>query len=117
MARKKETTAEAVKNESTKSNTESKAKKSDVPAQTSTAEEANSVQANTQAQPNRTATVDLHPQYSALNIREKPNGEIVGTLKNGVQVTVHRVDNAGGGETWAQIGENQFVNMAFLKTE
>lgn len=117
MARKKETTAEAVKKENTKSNTKSKAKKSDAPAQMPTAEESHSVQANTQTQPNRTATVDLPPQYSALNIREKPNGEIVGTLKNGVQVTVHRVDNADSGETWAQIGENQFVNMAFLKTE
>ena len=117
MARKKETTAEAVKTDNTKSNTESKAKKSDAPTQTPTAEKSNSVQANTKTQSNRTAAVDLPPQYSALNIREKPNGEIVGTLKNGVQVTVHRVDNAGSGETWAQIGENQFVNMAFLKTE
>lgn len=117
MARKKETTAEAVKKEITKSNARNEAEKSEVPAQTSVTEDANSAQENTPTQQNWTATVDLPPQYSALNVREEPNGKIVGTLKNGVRVTMYRVDNTDSGETWAQIGDKQFVNMAFLKTE
>lgn len=63
-----------------------------------------------------TATVTLPPQYGALNIREEPNGKIVGTLKNGQPVKV--LDTVQhNGESWAKISEKQFVNMAFLKTE
>lgn len=115
MARKKETTAEAVKKESAKSKTESKAEKSDMSIQTPVAEESNSVQENTQTQQNWTATVDLPPQYSALNVREKPNGKIVGKLKNGVQVTIYKLLESIDGETWVRIGDRQFVNMKFLK--
>lgn len=117
MARKKETTAEAVKKENTKSKARNEAEKSDVSAQISVTEESNSVQENTSTQQNWTATVDLPPQYSALNIREEPNGKIVGTLKNGVQVTMYKLLEPIDGETWVKIGDKQFVNMEFLKTE
>ena len=115
MARKKETTAEAVETKRTKAKETGEAEKSTAPAQTPETEESNSVQENAKA--NWTATVDLPPQYSALNIREKPNGKIIGTLKNGAQVTMYKLLDPIDGETWAQIGEKQFVNMKFLKTE
>ncbi len=115
MARKKETTAEAVKTKSTKAEEASEAEKSTASTQTPKTEVSNSVQENAKA--NWTATVDLPPQYSALNIREEPNGKIVGALKDGVQVTYYGETKLENGETWAQIGEKQFVNMKFLKTE
>lgn len=115
MARKKETTAEAVKTKSTKAKEASEAEKSTASAQTPITAESNSVQENAKA--NWTATVDLPPQYSALNIREEPNGKIIGTLKNGAQVTMYKLLEPIDGETWVRIGEKQFVNMKFLKTE
>ena len=96
MARKKETTAEAVEQKTEKSNT---------------------IQENDQPQTVFIATVALPPQYSALNIREEPNGKIVGTLKDGARVTYYGNIELDNGETWAQISDRQFVNMAFLKTK
>lgn len=115
MARKKETTAEAVKTKSTKAKEASEAEKSTAAVQPPVTAESNSVQEN--AQTNWTATVNLPPQYSALNIREEPNGKIIGTLKNGAQVTMYKLLEPIDGETWVRIGEKQFVNMEFLKTE
>ncbi len=75
------------------------------------------VQENSTPQDIFIATVDLPPQYTALNVREEPNGKIVGTLKNGATVTFYGGIESDNGECWAQISDKQFVNMAFLKTE
>lgn len=116
MARKKETTAEAVKKESEKAKKTNEAEQGASVSITDTSE-LNTVQENTQSQNLFTATVALPPQYSALNVREEPNGKIVGTLKDGTQVAHYGEIKLDNGETWAQISDKQFVNMEFLKTE
>lgn len=73
-------------------------------------------QANTEPKKATTAIVSLPPQYGALNVRNKPNGQIVGTLANGKSIEV--LDTVQhNGEHWVQIGETRYVNAAFLKTE
>lgn len=52
-----------------------------------------------------------------MNIREEPNGKIVGTLKDGAQVTHYGEIRLDNGETWVQINDKRFVNMEFLKTK
>lgn len=116
MARKTTSAAEAVKK---KSEGTKKVNKAEQGASVSTTDtvESNIVQENTQSQNIFVATVALPPQYNALNIREEPNGKIVGTLKDGAQVTHYGEIKLDNGETWAQISGKQFVNMEFLKTE
>lgn len=63
------------------------------------------------------AEAPFRKQYGALNIWEEPNGKIVGTLKDGAQVTHYGKIELDNGEMWAQIGNKQFVNMAFLQTK
>ncbi len=77
----------------------------------------NTVQESSTPQDIFIATVDLPPQYTDLNIREEPNGKIVGTLKNGATITFYGSIGLDNGETWAQISDKQFVNIAFLKIE
>lgn len=116
MARKTTSTAEAVKKKSEGTKKVNEAERGASVSITDTAE-LNTVQENTQSQNLFTATVALPPQYSALNVREEPNGKIVGTLKDGAQVTHYGEIKLDNGETWAQISDKQFVNMEFLKTE
>lgn len=116
MARKTTSAAEAVKKESKKSKQTNEAAQGTSDSTPDTVE-SNRAQENAQSQNIFIATIDLPPQYSALNIREEPNGKIVGTLKNGAQVTHYGEIKLDNGETWVQIGDKQFVNMAFLKTE
>lgn len=42
------------------------------------------------------------PTNSSLNVRDKPNGEVVGTLKNGTVVAIGVTDGSEG-EEWARI--------------
>ncbi len=44
------------------------------------------------------------PTGTPLNIRSSPNGEIVGTLRNGASVTIQTVAYDGQGRPWAYIG-------------
>ena len=116
MARKTTSTAEAVKKELKKSKQTNEAAQGTSASTTDTVE-SNTVQGNAQSRNIFVATVSLPPQYSALNIREEPNGKIVGTLKDGAQVTHYGEIRLDNGETWVQISDKQFVNMEFLKTK
>ena len=116
MARKTTSTAEAVKKESKKSKQTNEAAQGASDSAPNTVE-SNTAQENTQSQNIFVATVALPSQYNALNIREKPNGKIVGALKDGAQVTHYGEIKLDNGETWVQISDKQFVNMEFLKTE
>lgn len=116
MARKTTSTAEAVKKKSEKARKTNEAAQGASDSAPNTVE-SNIVQENTQSQNIFVATVALPPQYNALNIREEPNGKIVGTLKNGARVTHYGEIKLDNGETWVQISDKQFVNAAFMKTE
>ena len=61
-----------------------------------------------------TATVIVPSEYAALNVRDEPNGKIVGELKDGCTVNVLDIVTVND-ERWAQIGEKQFVNRFYLK--
>lgn len=116
MARKTTSAAEAVKKKSEGTKKVSEAEQGTSVSITDTVE-SNTAQENAQSQNIFVATVVLPPQYSALNIREEPNGKIVGTLKDGAQVTHYGEIKLDNGETWAQISDKQFVNMEFLKND
>lgn len=116
MARKTTSNASTVKKESEKAKKTNEAAQG-TSASTSDTIESNTVQENAQSQNIFVATVALPPQYNALNIREEPNGKIVGTLKDGAQVTHYGEIKLDNGETWVQISGKQFVNATFLKTK
>lgn len=48
---------------------------------------------------------------TSLNIRNTPNGNRVGRLKNGTEVTVYETKGV-----WARIGENRWVSVAYLSS-
>lgn len=48
---------------------------------------------------------------TSLNIRNTPNGNRVGNLKNGTEVTVYETKGV-----WARIGENRWVSVAYLSS-
>lgn len=48
---------------------------------------------------------------TSLNIRNTPNGNRVGRLKNGTEVTVYKTKGV-----WARIGENRWVSVAYLSS-
>ena len=56
------------------------------------------------------ATVTLPVGYTTLNVRETPDGKVVGTLPNGEAVKVQLVENG-----WAQLSARRFVKSEFLK--
>lgn len=48
---------------------------------------------------------------TSLNIRNTPNGNRVGRLKNGTEVTVYETNGV-----WARIGESKWVSVAYLSS-
>ncbi len=44
------------------------------------------------------------PTGTPLNIRSAPNGEVVGTLRNGVAVSIRTITYDNQGRAWADIG-------------
>lgn len=48
---------------------------------------------------------------TSLNVRTAPNGNRVGSLKNGTEVTVYETKGV-----WARIGENRWVSVAYLSS-
>lgn len=66
------------------------------------------------------AVVDLPKGYTELNVREKPNGKILRTLKRGARVEVVGVEPAkyDAGADWSILHEDGgFVKTEFLKFE
>ncbi|MEB3280632.1 MAG: SH3 domain-containing protein [Lyngbya sp.] len=49
-----------------------------------------------------------------LNVRSRPNGEIIDTLANGTKVTVTGSPVKAGNWNWVSIGQNRWVAMEFL---
>ncbi|MGK7940755.1 MAG: SH3 domain-containing protein [Crocosphaera sp.] len=47
------------------------------------------------------------PTGTPLNVRETPNGRIVGTLRNGVEVYIIRIDYDSKGRPWALVGRSR----------
>ena len=43
------------------------------------------------------------PTGTPLNVRQTPNGRIVGTLKNGREVYIEEVSNDDKGKPWARV--------------
>jgi hypothetical protein len=52
----------------------------------------------------QSACIVTDPTGTPLNIRSFPNGEIVGTLRNGTSVAVQNIAYDGQGRPWAYIG-------------
>jgi uncharacterized protein YraI len=50
------------------------------------------------------ACIVTDPTGTPLNIRAAPNGEIIGTLRNGVSVTISGTVYDSRGRLWANIG-------------
>jgi len=50
------------------------------------------------------ACIVTDPTGTPLNIRSAPNGEIIGTLRNGASVTIRATSYDGQGRLWAYIG-------------
>ncbi|MGK7879928.1 MAG: SH3 domain-containing protein [Crocosphaera sp.] len=46
------------------------------------------------------------PTGTPLNVRETPNGRIVGTLKNGVEVYIIKINYDSQGRPWALVGRS-----------
>jgi hypothetical protein len=46
----------------------------------------------------------IDPTGTPLNIRSTPNGQIIGTLRNGVSVAIQGTAYDSGGRLWANIG-------------
>ncbi len=46
------------------------------------------------------------PTGTPLNVRETPNGRIVGTLRNGVEVYIVKIDYDSQGRPWALVGRS-----------
>lgn len=66
------------------------------------------------------AVVDLPKGYTELNVREKPNGKILRTLKRGARVEVVGAEPVkdDAGADWSIIHEDGgFVKTEFLKFE
>ena len=66
------------------------------------------------------AVVDLPKGYTELNVREKPNGKILRTLKRGARVEVVGVEPAkdDAGADWSILSaDGGFVKTEFLKFE
>jgi hypothetical protein len=43
------------------------------------------------------------PTGTPLNVRESPNGKIIGTLANGTFVTIVEAKNAANGKPWVKV--------------
>lgn len=68
------------------------------------------VQPTPSAQPVVTSTYTrVVSVRTALNVRNAPNGRIVGSLKNDTQVTVYETNGS-----WARIGTNRWVSSNYL---
>lgn len=66
------------------------------------------------------AVVDLPNVYTDLNVREKPNGKILRTLKRGVRVEVvgaEPVKDEAGADWSILSADGGFVKTEFLKFE
>lgn len=66
------------------------------------------------------AVVDLPKEYTDLNVREKPNGKILRTLKRGARVEVVGVEPVkdDAGADWSILSaDGGFVKTEFLKFE
>ena len=66
------------------------------------------------------AVVDLPKVYTELNVREKPNGKIMRTLKHGARVEVVGAEPVkdDAGADWSILSANGgFVKTEFLKFE
>lgn len=66
------------------------------------------------------AVVDLPKGYTELNVREKPNGKILRTLKRGARVEVASVEPVkdDAGADWSILSaDGGFVKTEFLKFE
>ncbi len=50
------------------------------------------------------ACVVTDPTGTPLNIREAPNGRVIGTLRNGASVTILGATYDRNGKLWANIG-------------
>lgn len=61
----------------------------------------------------QTVTTSTYTRYvkvnTSLNVRNAPNGTIVGSLKNGQQVTVYETNGS-----WSRIGTNEWVCNTYL---
>jgi Bacterial SH3 domain len=44
------------------------------------------------------------PTETSLNVRDRPNGQIVYTLSNGTEVYIHDLANDDQGRPWARVG-------------
>lgn len=68
---------------------------------------------NVQVNNTRPVTTQAYTRYVnakiGLNIRNKPNGYIVGGLSNGIAVTVYETDG-----NWSRIGTNKWVSSNYL---
>lgn len=68
---------------------------------------------NVQVNNTRPVTTQAYTRYvnakKGLNIRNKPNGYIVGGLSNGTAVTVYETDG-----NWSRIGTNKWVSSNYL---
>lgn len=68
---------------------------------------------NVQVNNTRPVTTQAYTRYVnakiGLNIRNKPNGYIVGGLSNGTEVTVYETDG-----NWSRIGTNKWVSSNYL---
>lgn len=68
---------------------------------------------NVQVNNTRPVTTQAYTRYvnakKGLNVRNKPNGHIVGGLSNGVAVTVYEADG-----NWSRIGTNKWVYSNYL---
>lgn len=68
---------------------------------------------NVQVNNTRPVTTQAYTRYVnakiGLNIRNKPNGYIVGGLSNGTAVTVYETD-----DNWSRIGTNKWVSSNYL---
>lgn len=66
------------------------------------------------------AVVDLPKEYTDLNVREKPNGKILRTLKRGAHVEVVGAEPVkdDAGANWSILSaDGGFVKTEFLKFE
>lgn len=55
----------------------------------------------------------MDPTGSPLNIRQSPNGKIVGKLRNGTRVVVHDYDYDRKGRPWAYVTSNRGAGWVF----
>lgn len=55
----------------------------------------------------------MDPTGSPLNVRQSPNGKIVGKLKNGTKVYAHDYDYDHKGRPWAYVTSNRASGWVF----